>query len=117
MLFALASMVARRANLNDQALAFAMEAFHRNPTAEHLCLVGYGHRELGDLDRALAAFVEASSIDRGSVAARLDTFETLASMGKFLEAAQWATSVLGVDPNHNSAASRAAYYRARANDS
>lgn len=117
MLFTLAAMVARRANLNAQALAFATEAWNREPTADHLCLVGYAHRELGDLHKGLAAFIEASSIDPGSVAARLDTAETLAGMGHFLDAALWATSVLDVDPNHDSAASRAAYYRARASDS
>jgi tetratricopeptide (TPR) repeat protein len=100
-----------------QALAFATEAWNREPTADHLCLVGYAHRELGDLDKGLAAFVEASSIDPGSVAARLDTADTLAGMGHSLDAARWATSVLDVDPNHDPAASRAAYYRARASDS
>ena len=116
LLFSMASMTARRARLNDQALAFAREAWSREPTAEHLCLVGYAYRELGDLQQGLEAFVQASSLDSGSVAARLDAAETLAGMGRFAEATEWANSVLGVDPTHETAAARAAYYHRRAND-
>ena len=116
LLFTMASMTARRARMNDEALAFGREAWSREPTAEHLCLVGYAYRDLGDLQQALEVFVQASSLAPGSVAVRLDTAETLAGMERFDEAAEWTNSVLGVDPTHETAAAQAAYYRQRAND-
>lgn len=112
-LLTIASMVARRAGMAEAAVEFARKAWDRSPSAEHMCLIGYGLREGGDLVQALDAFVQASFADPSSLTARLDAADTLAELGRLREAADWAASAELVDPTNEAAALRASRHRQR----
>jgi tetratricopeptide (TPR) repeat protein len=108
------SGLARRVGREDDAVRWAEEGELIDSSMVSACMLGYAHRAAGDEERAFAAFAVASERAPADPDPRLDAADSLAALGEWVRAAEWAESALHMDPERGTAAGRALYARYRA---